>query len=244
MNKAGFRHLSIGIETPEDHLLDKAEKRQNMHQPVPDIIRKILSYGIIVDASFILGFDHEDEKSADLIVQCISDSGICMAMVGTLYALPDTRLARRLKAEGRLFQDDSRISVMEIDQMTSGLNFLTIRPRQKILQDYISVLERIYDPVNYYKRLTFLALHLSPNHQYNPGALKKLRLLVSFLRLCRKVGFNKQTGLLYWKLLSTLLLKNPGAVEPVIGFAAMYIHLAKHARFIIELTNAKIKDIE
>jgi len=244
MNKAGFRHLSIGIETPEDHLLDKAEKRQNMHQPVPEIIRKILLHGIIVDASFILGFDHEDETSADLIVQCIADSGIPMAMVGTLYALPDTRLAKRLKAEGRLFQDDSRISALEIDQMTSGLNFQTTRPRHEILRDYISILERIYDPVNYYRRLTFLALHLEPNHQYNPGALKKLRLAGSFLRLCRKAGFNKQTGLLYWKLLSTLLLKNPGAVEPVIGFAAMYIHLAKHARFIIELTNAKIKDIE
>jgi radical SAM superfamily enzyme YgiQ (UPF0313 family) len=244
MNKAGFRHLSIGIETPENLLLDKADKRQNMHQPIPEIIRKILLYGIIVDASFILGFDEEDEKSADLIVQCIADSGIPMAMVGTLYALPDTRLAKRLKAEGRLFQDDSRISAMEIDQMTSGLNFQTTRPRQEILRDYIFILERIYDPVSYYKRLTFLALHLKPNLQYKPGALKKLRLLISFLRLCGKAGFNKQTGLLYWKLLTALFLKNPKAVEPVIGFAAMYIHLAKHARFIIELTNAKIKDIE
>ena len=62
--------------------------------------------------------------------------------------------------------------------------------------------------------------------------------------VCGKVGFNIRTGLLFWKLLFTLLLKNPKALEPVVGFAAMYIHLAKHARFIIELTNAKIKDIE
>jgi hypothetical protein len=49
---------------------------------------------------------------------------------------------------------------------------------------------------------------------------------------------------LFWKLLFTIILKNPKALEPVVVFAAMYIHLSKHARFIIELTNAKIKDIE
>ncbi|TFH39173.1 MAG: DUF4070 domain-containing protein [Bacteroidia bacterium] len=246
MKKAEFRYLSIGLETPEDTVLEKAHKHQNMNKSIPGIITKILSYGIIVDASFIFGFDNETEHSAGLLMNCIRDSGICMAMVGTLYALPDTQLARRLKNEGRLFQEVTRISnpSMEIDQMSSGLNFQTIRPRSDILKDYTSILNNIYDPENYYKRLAYLGLNLNPCYRHKPGTLKKIRLLISFLKVCGKVGFNSRTGILFWKLLFTILLKNPKAIEPVVGFAAMYIHLAKHARFIIDLTNTKIKDIE
>jgi len=246
LQKAEFRHLSIGLETPEDIVLERAHKLQNMNKSIPDIIRKILSFGIIVDASFIFGFDNETEHSARLLADCIADSGICMAMVGTLYALPDTQLARRLKNEGRLFQDVTRINPnsMEIDQMTSGLNFQTIRPRSSILKDYVFILNDIYDPENYYKRLTYLGLNLKPSYKHKPEGLKKIRLLGSFLRVCGKIGFNSRTGILFWKLLFILSLKNPKAIESVVGFAAMYIHLAKHARFIVELTNAKIRDIE
>jgi radical SAM superfamily enzyme YgiQ (UPF0313 family) len=246
MQQAEFHYLSIGLETPEDIVLEKAHKHQNMNKSIPEIIRKIMSYGIIVDASFIFGFDNETEHSARLLTNCISDSGICMAMVGMLYALPDTQLARRLKNEGRLFQDVTRINPnsMEIDQMTSGLNFQTIRTRSSILKDYVFILNEIYDPENYYKRLTYLGLNLKPSNKHKPGVLKKIRLFGSFLKVCRKVGFNRRTGLLFWKLLFILSFKNPKAIESVVGFAAMYIHLAKHTRFIIELTNAKIRDIE
>jgi len=246
MQKAEFRYLSIGLETPEDNVLEKAHKNQNMNRSIPFIIRKILSYGIIVDASFILGFDNETKQSAGLLMNCIRDSGICMAMVGTLYALPDTQLATRLKNEGRLFQEGTRISnpSFEIDQMTSGLNFITIRPRSEILKDYISILDNIYDPENYFKRLAYLGLNLKASYKHKPSIMKKIRLFKSFLIVCRKLGFNTQTSLLYWKLLVTILFKNPGALEPVVGFAAMYIHLAKHARFIIELTKAKLIENE
>lgn len=246
MQKAEFRHLSIGLETPEDNVLEKAHKLQNTNKSIPDIIRKILSYGIVVDASFIFGFDNETEHSARLMMDCIADSGICMAMIGTLYALPDTQLARRLKNEGRLSQEVTRISISstEIDQMTSGLNFQTVRPKSTILRDYAFILQNVYAPENYYKRLTYLGLNLKPCHRHKSGALKKIRLFGSFLRVCGKVGFNHRTGRLFWKLLFILSFKNPKALESVVGFAAMYIHLEKHARFIIDLTNSRIRDIE
>ena len=246
LKKAEFHYLSIGLETPEDTVLEKARKPQNMNRPVPDSIKKILSYGIIVDASFIFGFDNETEQSARLMMDCISDAGICMAMVGTLYALPDTQLERRLKAEGRLFQEDTgtRISPREIDQMSSGLNFQTIRPRSAILKDYKSILKNIYDPGNYYRRLTYMGLNLKPYYRFRHRGSEKAKLIRSFLKVCGKVGFNRKTGILFWRLLLTILMKNPKAVESVVGFAAMYIHLAKHTRFIIEVTEGKIRLLE
>ncbi len=246
MKNAEFRYLSIGLETPEDNVLEKAHKHQNMNKSIPQIIRKILSYGIIVDASFIFGFDNETDQSARLMIDCISDSGICMAMVGTLYALPDTQLAKRLKNEGRLFMEVTRISDpdVEIDQMSSGLNFQTLRPRSEILKDYVSILNSIYYPENYYKRLTYLGLSLQPCYRHKHGSLKIIRLFISFLKLCVRAGFNARTGILFWKLLFIILIKNPNAFEAVLGFTAMYIHLEKHTRFISETINKKIKDIE
>lgn len=246
MSDADFRYLSIGLETPEDDVLIKAQKRQNTGTSIPDTVIKIFSYGIIVDASFILGFDNETDQTASALIQCIQDSGICMAMVGTLFALPDTQLYERLKKEGRLFSDGTAIidSSVEIDQMTSGLNFITIRPRSSILQDYITILEQIYDPKNYYQRLMFVGLNLKPKNKHRPDISKKLNRIRAFLRICGKVGFDKRTGALFWKLIFKILMVNPKALEPVVSFAAMYIHLAKHAQYIINLTRQKIANIE
>ena len=243
MSDVDFRFISIGIETPEDEILTMAQKKQNVNKPVTEIVKKIYSFGLVVDASFILGFDNETEQTADRMIDCIQEAGICMAMVGTLYALPNTQLFRRLKREGRLFEEGTTIKDVdtEIDQMSSGLNFRTTRARIDILSDYIRILKYIYDPVNYYNRLTYMGLNLKPNYKHKPGMVQILKIAQAFFKLCGKVGFNKTTGLLYWKMLVTILLKNPQAMEAVLGLAAMYIHFAKHSQFVVELINEKIE---
>jgi hypothetical protein len=42
------------------------------------------------------------------------------------------------------------------DQCTAGLNFVPARPRRDILQDYKEVLERIYAPAAFFRRLTMV----------------------------------------------------------------------------------------
>jgi len=243
MKNVDFRYISIGIETPEDNILKMAQKKQNVNKPITEIVKKIYSYGIVVDACFILGFDNETEDTANMLINCIQNAGICMAMVGTLFALPNTQLSRRLKQEGRLFEEGTTVGDIntEIDQMSSGLNFKTTRAREDILRDYVRILKTIYDPVKYYSRLTYLGLNLKRNNKHKPGIVKLLKITRGFLKVCGKVGFNKTTGLLYWKLLFKILLTNPIAIELVVGLAAMYIHFAKHSQFIINLTNEKIK---
>jgi hypothetical protein len=71
-----------------------------------------------------------------------------------------------------------------------------------------------------------------------------LKMIKAFLKLCQKVGFNKTTGLLYWKMLVTIILKNPKAIEATVNLAAMFIHFHKQSKFIIDLTNNEIKNIE
>ncbi|MFO7660683.1 MAG: radical SAM protein [Candidatus Cloacimonadaceae bacterium] len=244
--EAGFRYLSIGIETPENNILDSIEKRQNLNRSIPETIKKFYSYGMAVDTSLILGFDGETSGSANDIINCLQDSGICMAMIGTLYALPNTRLTKRLISEGRLWNDEviQKDKVTDIDQMTSGLNFETSRPRKEILEDYVKILDAIYNPVNYYKRLINTGLNLKRSGRYHPGFEIKVKMLKAFLQVSRKAGFDKNTAGLYWKTVATVLFRNPGALEVVIGFAAMYFHLNKHAQFIIKQTRQKLSELE
>jgi len=246
LKDSGFRFLSIGLETPEDEVLKSAGKNQNTNISVPEVITKVFNYGIVVDASFILGFDKETENTADHMIRCIQDSGICMAMVGTLYALPNTQFYDRLKLEGRLETEGTMVrdDATEIDQMSSGLNFITIREKADILRDYIRILDSIFHPVNYYKRLTKLGLSLKPEYRYRPSFLESIRMVRAFLRICMKAGFRRSTGGLFWKLLFTIFARNPRALEAVVGMSAMYLHLSKHSRFIIELTKKRISAIE
>jgi hypothetical protein len=65
-----------------------------------------------------------------------------------------------------------------------------------------------------------------------------------FLKVCISTGFNKITGLLYWKTLLKVILKNPRGIETTVNLAAMYIHFYKQSEFIVQLTNKEIRNIE
>jgi radical SAM superfamily enzyme YgiQ (UPF0313 family) len=246
MRDVDFRYVFIGIETPEDEILKLTHKKINVNKHVVKSIGKIYSYGMIVNAGFIIGFDNETDQTAGKMIRCIQDSGICMAMVGKLYALPATQLTRRLQREGRLFEDSStlRDPDTEVDQMTNGLNFITARPRLEILKDYIRVIKYIYDPEHYYERIIYTGLNLKPVNKYRPSIVQMLKTGQAFSRLCAKVGFNKTTGWLFWKMLLTIIFKNPKAIEAAVNLAAMYMHFSSQSKFIVDLTNEEIKSIE
>jgi radical SAM superfamily enzyme YgiQ (UPF0313 family) len=245
MKDVDFRFINIGIETPEDEILRSIQKKQNINKPIVKMIKKIYSYGMIVDSGFIIGFDEETGRTAEKMIRCIQDSGICMAMIGMLYALPNTQLARRLKEEGRLFEERSTNDAhLKIDQMSSGLNFITTRPRVDILKDFIHVLRYCYEPDNYYQRLTYTCLNLKPAKKYKPRIARVLKAVYMFLKACGKVGFNQTTGRLYWKMFFTVLFKNPRAMEMAVTLAVLYMHFNRQSGSVIDVTNKKIKYIE
>jgi radical SAM superfamily enzyme YgiQ (UPF0313 family) len=246
MKDVDFRFVFLGIETPEKAVLKSINKKINVNKSIVKVINKISSYGMVVNAGFIVGFDNESEQTAENMIKCIQDSGISMAMVGKLYALPNTQLTRRLKKEGRLFGNGStlRNTNTEIDQMSSGLNFITVRPRLDILKDYVHVIKYIYDPEHYYERVTYTSLNLKPANKYQPGIARMLKTVKAFLKLCGKVEFNKATRWLYWKMLFRVFLKNPKGIEAGVNLAAMFIHFYKQSKFITDLTGREIKSIE
>src|SRR6185295_7256955 len=101
MQRAGFRRVFLGIETPVEESLKEAQKTQNRGNLLGSV-KKIQSYGMEVMAGFIVGFDNDPEDIFERQINFIRDSAIPLAMVGLLTALPDTQLWRRLEKEGRL----------------------------------------------------------------------------------------------------------------------------------------------
>jgi radical SAM superfamily enzyme YgiQ (UPF0313 family) len=245
MKDVDFRYVFLGIETPENETLAITQKNQNVNKSVEDAVRKILSYGIICNGGYIMGFDSESSRITNHMISSIQNSGICMAMVGLLYALPNTQLTRRLESENRLFKNAARsIGEKDIDQSTSGLNFVTNRPRSEIISNFMQVIAYIYAPVNYYYRIIYTGLKLKPEYKYKPGLKTWLKYMRSFIRVCRQAGFNKQTGYLYWKMFFTILFRNAKALEASVNLAAMFIHFQEQKTYIITAMTEMIRQTE
>ncbi len=243
MKDVDFRYVFIGIESSEEELLKSMQKKQNVNKPLKETIEKIYKYGMVVNAGYIMGFDNESPRTAEIMIHSIQNSGVCMAMIGTLYALPNTQLTRRLLKEKRLFDNSSNPCDDDIDQLTSGLNFITTRPRTNILSDYMEVLKNVYSPESYYERVLYTGLKLDPPNYYKPGLKKVFMMVKSLFRVFVKCGFNKTTGKLFWKTFFITLFKNPKAAEAVVNLSAMYLHFGKQSDYIINITHEKLEHL-
>ncbi|UCF63434.1 MAG: DUF4070 domain-containing protein, partial [bacterium] len=192
MKDVDFRYVFIGIESPDNEILKSTQKTLNVNKNIVESVKKINSYGMIVNAGFIIGFDNESDDTADNMIKFIQESGICMAMLGRLYALPNTQLTKRLREEGRLLEEGSKIRDIDtdVDQMTSGLNFKTTRAKLDILKDYVRIIEYIYNPKHYYDRIIRTGVNLRPANKYRPSITNNVKRLKAFFKLCKMVGFN------------------------------------------------------
>jgi radical SAM superfamily enzyme YgiQ (UPF0313 family) len=147
MKDAGFASVFLGIETPDESGLIASHKLQNTRRSMLDSIATIQSYGIQVMGGFILGFDTDCEDIFDRMVEFIQKSGIPVAMVGLLQAMPGTQLFRRLWREGRILDAGGG------NNTDSKLNFLPRMDAAKLVEGYRSVLKRIYSCEPYYERV-------------------------------------------------------------------------------------------
>src|SRR2546428_1641602 len=144
MQRAGFRRVFLGIETPVEESLKEAQKSQNRGNLL-ESVKKIQSYGMEVMAGFIVGFDNDPEDIFERQINFIRESAIPLAMVGLLTALPDTQLWRRLEKEGRLLGESSG------NNTNCALNFLPKMDAARLVEGYQSIMRTIYKPSEYYQ---------------------------------------------------------------------------------------------
>jgi radical SAM superfamily enzyme YgiQ (UPF0313 family) len=102
MRLAGFDLLFIGIESFTQNSLLETAKVQNSSIELVEAVSEVQSYGFIVVAGLIFGFDADDDESFDLTLQGLRESGLLSGDPSLLTALPGTPLYRRMKLSGRL----------------------------------------------------------------------------------------------------------------------------------------------
>lgn len=232
-----LRHVFIGIETIDEEILRGAQKRQNTSRSLLDNIKKLNQEGMVVHAGFIVGFDNETSAAARAIAGFIEQSAVCIAMVGLLYALPNTQLTRRLHKEGRYLEQDitEEAITKEMDQTTSGLNFITIRPRQEILDDFLFTINKIYSKKAYFDRCLKLGLTLRMKNKHKITLKEHSKRAPAFFRIVNRLGFNRETFYYFWRNFFLVLLRHPRSIEEVVNMMTMYVHLAEQTRHVTAL---------
>ena len=248
MRDLDFRYVFIGIESVDEEILSAAQKKPNLHRNIIEDLHKIYRHGMVVNGGFILGFDHETSAGARGIVEVVERGSIVMAMIGLLFALPNTQLTRRLQREHRL-PDGMHKQItggesLEVDQTTSGLNFITMRPEAEILGDFLHVLKLTYSTREYFNRCLRLSKVIHIKSRFKPRWKRKAHYAGAFLKIVFKLGLAPSTAYYFWRNTLAILLTRPSSVETVVNLMAMYLHFGPQSRFLCGLFEQKIRKLE
>lgn len=148
MTAANFSTVFIGVESPDEAILERSHKLQNIKNPLADSLRAINENGLSIIASFIMGFDGEEPGAGDRIVDFVEQVGLPQAMINLMQILPNTRLWTRMQKEGRLHKD-----VTTGDTVGLPLNYEPSRDTAELLREYQEAWCRLYAPDAFIGRL-------------------------------------------------------------------------------------------
>jgi len=219
MQRAGFRRVFLGIETPVEESLKEAQKSQNRGNLL-DSVAKIQSYGMEVMAGFIVGFDNDPDDIFERQIRFIRDSAIPLAMVGLLTALPDTQLWRRLEKEGRLLGESSG------NNTNCALNFVPKMNATRLIEGYQSIMKTIYRPAEYYQR-ALDSLKRTAQDLPDPARVKIVSGIAAFARLIVKLGIVDRERKEFWRFLARTLARHRDQFPQSMRLAAMGYHFRK-----------------
>jgi len=165
--EAGFRHVFIGIETPEEEALKVSRKNQNLKRNQLEDIHTLHKAGFIISGGFIVGFDTDTESVFQRQVDFIQASGIPLPIVNILKAPPGTELYDRMKREGRISRDFAFAE--------GETNLVPVMDEEALYKGFLQVTENIYTPQKSYERIiNFLKTYQYPQTSYKvPTKLEK-----------------------------------------------------------------------
>ena len=102
----GLRSLFVGFETITPENLEEQRKDPNLKHDYAAAIRRLHGLGIMVNASFVFGMDHDGADVFDRTVEWALGQGVETATFHILTPYPGTALHTRLESQGRLLHRD------------------------------------------------------------------------------------------------------------------------------------------
>jgi hypothetical protein len=189
-----------------------------------------------VMGGFILGFDTDRGDIFDRMVEFIEKSGIPIAMVGLLQAMPGTQLFRRLRKEGRIL--DAGMG----NNTGDHLNFLPHMDAKSLVEGYRSVLKRIYSCDAYYERVKTYLSRTQPKHgeklqQQQWLTRGNARALVT--SILRQGVFGRQRWS-YWKFLLTAATRYRRCFGAAMTLAVMGYHFQVMTRKLLNAAEEQV----
>jgi radical SAM superfamily enzyme YgiQ (UPF0313 family) len=106
MAESGCRTLFVGFESVVPESLGEVHKHCNRVEDYLRNVRRIHDRGIMVNGSFVFGFDHDDRDTFDRTLDFGIEACLETATFTVLTPYPGTTLYRRLHAEGRIVDHD------------------------------------------------------------------------------------------------------------------------------------------
>lgn len=104
--EANIYYWYIGFESISQKSLCGANKKHNKVKKYVTTIKKIKKHGMIINGSFMFGFDEDTHDIFESTLKAIDDWDIDMAEFHIVTPFPGTALYDRLKKEGRILTED------------------------------------------------------------------------------------------------------------------------------------------
>ncbi len=219
MREACFIKVFIGIETPDEISLEECDKKMNKQRDLIQCVNKIQSNGMEVMAGFIVGFDNDSPGIFQRQIDFIQQSGIITAMVGLLNAPNNTRLYKRLSAEGRI------INYASGDNTGYSINFKPKMDKEVLLAGYQTIVKNIYSSKAYYERVILFLKDFPPSFT-SQTALTFGRILALF-RSMVILGIFTSNQVYYWRLFFWSLIYRPKLFPLAITYSIYGYHFKK-----------------
>lgn len=235
MADANFLGVFIGIESPNRESLIETNKPQNYQTDMVAAIRKIQSYGIIIQSGMIVGFDHDDIAVFDEHFEFLQQTGLAVPMINLLKAPKGTRLWARLHKEGRV------INLPDYTRTTNVESLTNVIPKQmtlvELLSGYLRLVERVRDWRNFEARAQVMISHV----RRRPGiaARSSLKEILLFPRLLLRM--NPEGRWTTLRLLVYALKRAPFMLESVMGTVAFQYLEAQRVSSLKESVGEKIR---
>ena len=105
MRASGADFVALGLESVNQDTLDSFDKAQTVGD-IEQAIRILHDYGIRSHGMFVLGADHDTDKSVRDTVRFALKNKIDTVMLNILTPLPGTQQFNELEAEGRIIERD------------------------------------------------------------------------------------------------------------------------------------------
>jgi radical SAM superfamily enzyme YgiQ (UPF0313 family) len=180
MADANFSGFLVGIESPSEASLNETRKRQNIRfGDLTENCKKVLSYGVPIEGSMIVGFDSDTPDIFDLQYEFLQEACIPFPRPHILKAIRGTDLWKRLTKEGRVIEVDKLYgNTMGIDAQNSTNIIPKQMTRVELLTGYLKLIERIFEWDSFEKRIKGFV----SNVRRQPNVREKDLSLVALLR--------------------------------------------------------------